>query len=87
MIAKDTKEMRRQLQPLNSVGDQGITSMNAPMDRNFNTTHCKDCTNWMTKDEPKNGIASPLGRAKVLHSPHCLFGEKSTGQLPFMNQS
>ncbi|KAG7372931.1 hypothetical protein IV203_033655 [Nitzschia inconspicua] len=37
MIAKDTKEMRRQLQPLNSVGDQGITSMNAPMDRNFNT--------------------------------------------------
>ncbi|KAG7367974.1 endonuclease/exonuclease/phosphatase family protein [Nitzschia inconspicua] len=65
MVAEETKEMWRQLRALNPVGDQGITTIDVPTDGNFETNHCKECTDWTTIDEPKNIEAALLKRNRI----------------------
>ncbi|KAG7342331.1 hypothetical protein IV203_007424 [Nitzschia inconspicua] len=94
MVAEESKDIWRQLQSLNPVGDQEITTIDVPTDGNFDTNHCKEWTNWTTIDEPKNIEAALLKRNRIHFgwaqgTPPAIspLREKSTGQLPLMNQN
>ena len=53
MHAEELKEMWRQLHSLEFKEDAGISSIEIPADGNLDSSHCKQCNEWITLDDSK----------------------------------
>ena len=64
MIAEEMKQMWRKLRCLSGTSDQGVSKVQIP--RNGDFTSCKECTEWVNVEEPKE-IEQALIRRNQIH--------------------